>query len=345
MKHLDIQNPTVTKRAHESGFTIVEALISMTIFVLVTGTVFSLLDVARGTRKAIDTQVQLTKGNRISLNLLGKDTYNAGYGYPVDSPVVLPQGRLSTLLGIPPDPDLTRDLAPPIIAGNDVRLNALNSNPAARTDQITFLFKDTTFNRINSLDPGAPEDTRVSSPISVLNVVGNDRTRMNPADVALVRPNDLVLIAGSTSSTLVTATGMTSNEILFSNGDTLALNLAAAGGPLSGITGTASMMRVSMVTYFVANDGTLTRRRYANDPLVGSFIDEPMIYGVEDLQIRYVLNDGSVTDDPAPNRLQAIRQVQYNITTRTTELRQNGNPNRKTQSTTYSTRNLGYDSN
>jgi hypothetical protein len=121
------------------------------------------------------------------------------------------------------------------------------------------------------------------------------------------------------------------------------------------------MLRVKMVTYFVTASGVLTRREYANvppaSPAVG-FVDEPLVYGVENFQIRYVLDDGMITDNPSagvdglpgtPDDQQAIlarvRQVRYTLTVRTVEGDTTGNQQRETMTSTFSTRNLGYDAN
>ena len=132
--------------SRNDGFSMIELLASMVIFMVVTGSIYGVLQVARQSRGAVSNEVQLTKSVRLGLNLVGRDTYNAGYGYPLLSTVVLRDNRISTLLGVPNDPDATRDTVPPIIAGNNTTLSTFSQTPNTRTDQVTFLFKDSTFN-------------------------------------------------------------------------------------------------------------------------------------------------------------------------------------------------------
>ncbi len=83
----------------------------------------------------------------------------------------------------------------------------------------------------------------------------------------------------------------------------------------------------------------------------------PLAYNVEDLQIKYVLENGTTTDNPsvgadgivgtADDDWQAfnlIRQVQITIKVQSTETDEKTKRNESlTFSATYSTRNLGYD--
>ena len=60
---------------------------------------------AQQSRSAVTEEVQLAKNVRIALNLISRDTFNAGFGYPAASTVVLPDNRISGALGIPNDFD------------------------------------------------------------------------------------------------------------------------------------------------------------------------------------------------------------------------------------------------
>jgi hypothetical protein len=123
------------------------------------------------------------------------------------------------------------------------------------------------------------------------------------------------------------------------------------------------MQRVKMITYYVTPEGVLTRREFGNVPpippaLPVGFVDEPLVYGVEDFQIRYVMDDGTISDNPSAGsdgiagngddnaaNLAAVRQVRFTISTRSIELNSIGQPYRETMTSTFSTRNLGYDAN
>lgn len=343
-------------RAGEFGFSILELVIAMTIFSIVTAAVFGLLQVARQVKSVVNENTGLNKNVRLGMNLVGRDTYNAGFGYPLRNTVVVPDNRISTLLAIPPDIDTSRDTVPPIIAGNNVTLSTYSSIANTRTDQITFMFKDTSFNLVGG----------VSQPLNVnaatTSGTGIDEIVPISGSNSVCAVNDLYLVTGNTGSTLGLVTALSgTDKIQFANADVLGINLTGTTGPLRSITTPASIQKVRMVTYFVTADGTFTRREYANAPPVVpavAFVDEPLIYGVEDFQVVYVMDDGSTSNDPSagpngipgdaddtPANLAAVRQIRYTITVRSTEKNAANQYYKTSLTSTFSTRNLGYDAN
>ena len=344
------------EEVHEKGFSLLELLVAMVIFLVVTASVFGLLQVARETRAIVGENSGLNKNVRLALNLLARDTYNAGFGYPLRNTVILPDNRITTLLGIPSDIDPSRDTVAPIIAGNNLILNNYSPIPNTKTDHITFLFKDNKFNLVGG----------VSQPLNInaatTTAGGIDEIVPISGSNSVCNINDIYLVTGNTGSTLAVATGLAGTDrVLFSNGDILGFNQTGDTGMLRSIVTPASMQRVIMVTYFVSSDGTLTRREYANappaTPLV-AFVDEPLVYGVEDFQIEYLMDDGLVLDNPSagpngiagdaddtPTNLAAVRQVRYTVTVRSTQMNKANQPYRAKQTVTVSTRNLGYDVN
>lgn len=351
-----------TPKLHsQAGFSLLEMLTAMVIFLVVTGSIWGVLQVAQGSREVVSQQTQLGKNLRVSLNLLGRDTYNAGYGYPLRNSVFVPDNSSSALLGLPNDVDGTRDLLPPIISGNNVRANTFNTAPNVFTDQVTFLYKDPTFNIVGA---AGPPDTRISTPIGInaatTTPTGIDEIIPLSGSNASCRLNDLYLVTGANGSTLGVSTGLVGTNIVqFANADVLGFNVTGIAGSLRNVTTPATMQRVSMVTYFVTTDGTLTRRQYINRPpgvpAVG-FADEPLVYDVEDFQIRYVMDNGATNDNPSAGpdgipgnaddtyaNLAAIRQVRFTVSVRSREMNATGQPYRESLTVTYSTRNLGYD--
>lgn len=345
----------------QEGFSLLELVTAMIIFLVVTGSIWGVLQVAQGSRSVVNQQTQLAKNVRIGLNLIGRDTYNAGYGYPLRNTVVLPDNRISVLLGLPNDVDTTRDIIPPIISGNNVTLNTYNTAANVYTDQITLLYKDPTFNLVPTGSPNA-----ISTPLSInaatTTAGGIDEIVPLSGSNSTCRVNDLYLITGNTGSTLGVSTALVgANTVQFANGDVLGFNLTGSTGPLRAITVPASMQRVLMVTYFVTADGVLTRRDYVNVPPVSpavGYVDEPLVYDVENFQIRYVMDNGTLSDNPSAGpdavpgttddtqaNLAAIRQVRFTISVRSRDNNSNNQPYRETMSTTFSTRNLGYDAN
>jgi len=347
----------------ESGFSLIEVLVSITLFLVVTGSIWGLMRVAGQSRTTVNNLVQLDKNVRIGLNLIGRDTYNAGFSYPLKNSVVLPDNRIATRLGLPPDFDATRDTVPPIMAGNNVTLNTFNTTAGVMTDQVTFLFKDPTFNMVNLVPLSTDPDDEISMPLNINAATtgtsgGTSFNQIIPLSGTNVacRVNDLFLITGNTGSTLGLATSLEApNKVRFANSDLLGINQTGSSASLDGITTPASMQRVQMVTYFVTAAGILTRREFGNVTPAVAFVDEPLVYGVENFQIQYVMDDGALSDNPSagPNgtpgdaddvqaNLAAIRQVRFTISVRSTELGPDNQPRRTTMTSTFSTRNLGY---
>lgn len=180
-------------RSREAGFSMIELVIAMTVFMIVTGSVYGLLKIAQESRGVVNTQVGLTKNVRVALNLAGRDTYNAGYGYPLKNTVILRDNRISSILGVPADTDTTRDTVPPIIAGNNITVNTLNPTPNTKTDQVTFLFKDPTFNVLASNDFSQPLYINAATNPTT----GIDQIVPLSGSNASCRVNDLVLITGN----------------------------------------------------------------------------------------------------------------------------------------------------
>lgn len=344
---------------NQKGYTLLELIIAMIVFLIVTGAAYGVLLVAKRSRTTVSQQVQLTKNVRLALNLVGRDTYNAGFDYPIKYSVNLRDNRMQTLLGIPADAGSADDPIPPVIAGDNINPDTFAS-PNTNTDQVTFLFKDSSFNPVGS---AGPPDKRVSRPlvVSSLTPAGN----VNQAAIlsssgtnAVCSVNDLFVITGTTGSALGVVTAKVGSDVVqFANGDVLKFNKNGATSPIRSLTPGFIMQRVTMVTYFVTADGILTRRDYANDSTVTTqqpYIDNPLVYGVEDFQIQYILNDGTISDNPGagataatgdPTKLNLVRQILYRINARSTELNAAGQPYRVTMTTTFSTRNLGYDVN
>jgi prepilin-type N-terminal cleavage/methylation domain-containing protein len=334
----------------ESGFSLLELLVSMVIFLVITASVWGLLRAAQQGRSVVTEQVQLSKNVRLGLNLLSRDAYNAGFDYPAASTVVLPDNRISTRLGIPNDFDTTRDTVPPIIAGNNITLNTFNTAANIRTDQVTFLFKDSTFNVVGGVSQslGINAATTTSGGIDEIVPLSGGN--------AACRVNDLYLVTGATGATLGLSTAMNgSTAVQFSNGDLLGFNQTGLGNPLRQITVPASMYRVKMVTYYVTADGILTRREYGNVLPAVAQVDEPLVYNVENFQIQYVMDNGTVSDNPSAGAdgtagtaddvqatLDLVRQIRFTISVRSVEKNSTGQPYRETMTSTVSTRNMGY---
>ncbi len=349
-------------KSGETGFTIIELIIAMIIFLIVTGSIYGVLLVAQRSRTTVNQQVQLTKNVRLALNIVGRDTFNAGYGYPLKDSVNLRDNRFATVIGVPVDTDNAADTIPPVIAGNNINNNTFAA-PATSTDQVTFLFKDSTF---NLLPTAGLADQQVSTALNIATICAscatNQVTILGGASSCAV--NDVFVIAGKSGSTLGVVTEVSTsgdNVVKFGGTDVLGFNQSGTSSLLSLLNTPASMQRVKIATYFVTVDGILTRREFANTSTAttaNNYVDEPLVYGVEDFQIQYILADGTLSDNPSagPNGiagdgddnqklLSTVRQIRFTINAKTTDLDAAGRPFRVTMTSTFATRNLGYNPN
>ena len=349
----------------ENGFTLIELLIAMTIFLTVTAAVWGVLNIGTRTRALTNQQSEASKVVRTSLNLIARDTYNAGYGYPSvnTGQVLLPDDKIAGALGIPADADNTSDAIAPVIAGNNITLNNINQTANTRTDQVTFLFQDTSFNSpiIAGQSDSDGNPLRVSQSMNVSLPAYNGSS----ADVVTLKTaydatcagqcqanvNDLFLVGGASGAALAVATRINGSNIEFGNGDLMKFNSPNNG--LSGVKGSAYIKRVTMVTFFVAADGTLTRRSYANFTPTGAtvagadYVDQPLAYGVQDFQIQYVLADGTTSSNPGANgnwaAMYNVRQINFTISVRSADVNAGTTqPLVINQISSVSTRNMGY---
>ncbi|MGI9056897.1 MAG: PilW family protein [Pyrinomonadaceae bacterium] len=352
----------------ERGFTLVEVMISMVIFLIVTASIHGLLQVARVDRNRSSRRADILKNARVAVHLIGRDTLNAGLGYHRRGAIV-PDDFLSTVLETPADDNDDRDILTSIIAGNDIYSNNLLSDQNIKTDMITFAFRDLDFNNSDVV-----ELQNVNSPTG------------NPATASLVtktatgateaKANDLYLIESDTSQVAVFASAVNgSNQINISPNDPLGLNQALNGVDENGsllrkcvdsadqncTTYLASLKRFFLVKYHVKPDGTLVRTVYGNNRDAATPADQiqefPLAYNVENMQIRYLLKDGRVTENPSagpdgdvgtdddtPEDCNLIRQITVTLTVQSFEAdEQTKKMDKITISSTFSTRNLEYD--
>ncbi len=350
----------------QKGFTLLELLVAMAIFVIVSGAIFGLLNVARLDRNRASRRTDVEKNARVAIQLIGRDALNAGYGFN-RSGAVAPDNFISTLLGIPPDVNATRDTLTSIVAGNGINTNNLSSNSSLRTDIVSFVYRDTDFNNgatvslQNAAATGNPAVVRLTS--------------KNATELSQAQPYDLFLVESGSSQVAVMATAVNgSNTIDAGPGDPLGINQALNGSGLNGsvlrqcisssdtncTTYVASLKRFFFVSYKVKPDGTLVRDVYGNNrgALASQQIQElPLAYNVEDFQVRYVLDDGTVTNDPSagPDGISGtadddytaynrIRQLTVTVKVQASELDETTHqPVSLTFSATFSTRNMQYD--
>ena len=301
------------------------------------------------------------------MHLIGRDALNAGLGFHRGGAVV-PDNFLSIRLGVPADADNERDIMTSIIAGNNIFPNDLQPDPNIKTDIVAFAYRDVDFNNSSVIElknvtnpSGIPSTARLQTNQSLID--------------ADAQAFDLYLIESDTSQVAVMASRIAnSTNVEIAPLDPLGLNQpfdgineggsmlrkCASSADENCTTYLASLKRFFWVSYKVKQDGTLVRIVYGNnrDGNAAEQIQEfPLAYNIEDLQFKYVLENGTVTDNPAagadgivgtaddtPNDFNLIRQLTVTIKVLAPENdEQTGKPESFTITSTFSARNLEYD--
>jgi hypothetical protein len=260
-------------------------------------------------------------------------------GYP-DNGATIPNGLETTILGQTyTDGDSNHDWVTPIVAGNGV--NTVNG---VATDQISLIFVDNTFNSGNALSISG--DTVGSSWMTI--------NTSQSSNNSVCTAGDLYIINGQSGSALgwLTGTNSTTN-LVFANTDPLNINQPSqTNGVLQTITYPASAIKVKWIRYYVASDGTLYRREYgAPSTRIGNgatttatgYLDSPVADNVQNLKIKYTLNDNTVVTSPTSAQYVNIRQVTVTITINSPDIDRRSNTRETISlSSTFDARNLGY---
>jgi len=297
--------------------------------------------------------------------MMGRDVLNAGLGYHRRGAVV-PDNFNNLQIGVPADVDGTRDMLTSVVVGNNLYQNSL-ATAATRTDSIAFAYRDMEFNAGNVIDLAS---VGAGSSAAVPRLRSKTST-----GAAAAKQYDLFLVESDTSQVLVMATTVNgSNTLDAAPGDPLGVNQALNGSGQNGsvlrqctsssdtncTTYSATAKRVFLVSYRVKQDGTLVRIIYGNNrgAAASAQIQElPLAYNIEDLQIKYILEDGTSSDNPSVGpdgnvgtadddwqRFNLVRQVQITIKVQSTENdEKTKKPESITFTSTFSTRNLEYD--
>lgn len=380
---------TVSHDAGSQGFTLVELVVAMVLFLIVTASIYGLLEVGRMDRNRSSRRSDILKNARIAIHLIGRDALNGGLGYHRRG-AVAPDGFLNAQFGIFADADTDRDLVTSIMVGNDVFANDLSDDPADRTDTVVFTSRDLNFNS----PPPSPGIVPVGEVIELSDVSFPGGSPATPrlkaktaTGAAAAAQYDLYLIESETSQVAIMATAVSGTDTIdAAPGDPLGLNqplngVGSAGSVLrkcnpptaddppvldencttyiAGLN-SATLKRFFMVSYSVTQDGTLLRTVYGNNRGGGAadqVIVQPLAYNVQDLQFRYVLEDGTVTDDPVAgpdgdlgtadddqDAVNRVRQITVTVRVQSTEAdEQTRRPEVITLNATFSTRNMEYD--
>jgi hypothetical protein len=345
-RELPVRAVAANGARREGGFTLLELLVSVGLFVVITGSIYSLLHVGTSDRFTTNQRAELLQNARIALNSIGQDALNAGFDFP-NGGAVSGEGSLAAF-GVVADGDADKDMLVPVLARDDVNANALSPTPGTLTDQVTFAYIDDSFNVDANNNPQALS----------IGARGGTQSRLltvqTPPAVDPTRAGDLYVISDASSATLgyCTAASATTLTFLDTSADPLGVNYRPGGANLFTfqVTPPARLRRVRCVTYFVDNGGTLVRRTAGsaanlggNVAATGGFLDMPLAQGIENMQLEYVLQNGDVVAAPTPLQMATIRQIRVALQVRSPEPDQRTREHyRMTLATTLNARNIGY---
>lgn len=359
----------------QSGFSLIEVMVALTVTLIILASVFSMLGTAMKANNTTYELVDAQEGLRTAQEYINRDLIGVGDGLRginnirvpttfvstwVTTNVVNPSGGLAPLAVLNSDGSVPAGTA---VAGTNPVVNVLNG-----TDRISFLATDSTFSP--ALAIAANKFTLIPAQATI---------GVTAADVSRFNVREIYFIASSAGSTFVTITALTSNgansSITLATGDTYGLNQTGAGKSLalvSGInadpatgampnpgTGTLpiSLTRMRIVQYFINANNLLIRRVLGVGGGVG-YTDSVIAEHATDLQFRYVLNqrdaNGNLVLDanghlPQPisqltTALQqvAVEQVETVVTTATVHPVVNNRAQTVTQTARTSIRNIQF---
>lgn len=357
------RNNKSQKPSGESGFSLIEVLISVSIFLVVMAAIFGVLRIGLITRNSINDRGETVGNARTAINSVGREAVNAGLGFSRVGAIV-PDDFASELLGIPEDSNALRDLFTGVVAGNEINESDLSVS-GEKNDVIAFVYRDLNYNA------GQPiiivDADRVDDKV-ILDTGVDGCLNCNKFDVFLIEDAE-------GNQALAIAMNITSNRYIeLKKNDPLDLNRRAYAdlemndpeADLSVLTKCpigqtancfsynpqATAKRVFISSYSVDDDGTLVRTSYGNN--TGENVNrqiqiQELSYGVQHFQVKYLMQDGTKIDDPSEgntnqSRMNEVVQVEIKIT-----IRAEGNQQGVTSTqlinltSTFSTRNLRYD--
>lgn len=306
-----------SKSERQSGFTMLELVIAMVIFLIATAAIFGIMKIAAIQKSTTSSRTDQIRSARIALDYIRRDTLNAGLGYHRTGGNV-PDNVGNSLFGFPNDADSERDLLVSIFAGNDLTDNILTSGK--KMDFIGFASRNQTFN-----------DGKLVNYLST-NKSGEDVYLTTAAGAAVnCSIGDLYLIESDSGTTQVIgmATAVTdNNKITLGKNDPLKVNQSATGtgenqNLLLTTSGSGSIKKINLITYSVSGDGVLIRKSFGNLGDAANQVEQrELVYGVTDFQIKYFLEDGTTLDNPSSNnsgrdnqmKMNNVVQVQISIT-------------------------------
>lgn len=346
----------INKNKHEKGFSLVELIIAMTVFLSAIAAIYGVMRIASIQKNTVNTRTDQLRSARIALEYIRRDVMNAGFGYHRTGGNI-PDNAGNGIFGIPSDADTDRDFLTAITAGNNISTNSLNT--VERMDVLGLINREQSFNNGELLNykGAAASGTAVDVEID---------DQSSPLGTQNCSLYDLYLFeskSGGTTQTVGVLTGINSSakKLKFAPGsaDPLGLNQSATGtgfgqSLLVTTPGGGTIKKINLLSYSISGDGILVRKRFGNQ--AGKGVSEQiesreLVYGVSNFQIKYFMENGTTLDDPSAGNngrdnqllMNSIVQIQISITLAAGE---DGQPQISTPITIkefISTKNLRYE--
>lgn len=300
-----------TKKNNEKGLTLIELLLSLTIFLIGIAAIYGVTRLATIQTNTINSRTDQLRSARIALEYIRRDALNAGYGFHRTGGNI-PDNAGNFLFGLTSDTDTERDFLTSVIAGNNINTNSLNFG--VRTDVATFTSRDPLFNNGALITYTGATASGTSVNVAV---TANTCANCNQYDLYLFES------ASGTTQVMGTVTTKISNssiQLAAGTTDPLKLNQSATGtgdnqSLLISTGGGGTIKRINMVSYSVTDAGVLVRKKYGNQTgktAAEQIETRELVYGVSDFQIKYYMEDGTTIDDPSNSNNGRVNQIKMN---------------------------------
>jgi prepilin-type N-terminal cleavage/methylation domain-containing protein len=308
----------------QSGFSMIELLVSLAVTTIVTGAAFALvgssIKFASGTYNTTDAEQSL----RAAQEVINRDLTTAGSGLKGMGNISVPKTFVQNYLTQTPIVDPLNpnyvNLAL-VVSDDNVPANTAvpQASPAvnvmAGTDRLTMLTQDTSFN-------GGQAVTLLSGKITF----SGSNTNILVPNAALFRTGEMYAIASGNSVAFGVVSSIAGSTLTLTNGDTYGINQTGSGTPIDvvsvGGTQPTSLMRLQIIHYYL-NANNLLIRRVFGVPTV-TFVDSVVAEHVTGLQFRYLLNMADANGFvPQPVRQlsnanqQRVREVETTVSVET----------------------------
>jgi prepilin-type N-terminal cleavage/methylation domain-containing protein len=343
-------------RLNEKGFSLIEALVAMTVMLIIVGAVFSLM---RDSMKVATVAYEMTDAQqnlRTAHEFIARDLMNAGDGLESISNIRVPSAFVTSYITLNP---VTDPSTPGIInlgiftTDNNVPANTAITGavPAAAirtgTDRQTILEQDRDFlfNNRNSISLAA---TAINPANSIITIpAGDPMTMFNQGDIYFLTS------AANAVFCTITSVDAAGRKLYFVASDAYGLNQPGANGNIAAVSANGtlatSLQRMRIIQYYLTSTGLLMRRVLG---VPGAGFRESMIAEhVLDVQFVYELATTDAVGNVTPSATTtlttsaqqlAVRQVEVRITVETPHAIQNGSRQPLTMTTSTSVRNMQF---